>query len=373
MSFKSLLKSSAVAMFCATTTFTVIAPQPAAAHHGVNGQFDLSQTLEVSGVVTSVRFVNPHSYVYFDVTNQAGEIENWRCELRSGSLLKRKGWKTEMFAEGSEITIFGSPARDEPTTCYTETVTFSDGGKLFRYGEVADDGTLVNSESAIAAAANIQEASATTDEGAMAQPDLSGDWGEPAADGPPAAYAGPGPEYQLTEKAVEVGGNWTGEDNPRFNCQATNIILDYRFDQMVNRIEQTADTVTIAYGFMDVARTIHIDGTFPEAIEPSLEGYSVGVWNGDRLEVTTKGFAVGFLEVIGGRSTSSIPHSEEMEIVEIFYIDDAGELVREYTITDPVYLAQPYSHLDKSVRLDGEYLPFGCDDLTEEAEYQSGN
>ncbi|WP_458791199.1 hypothetical protein [Yoonia sp. MH D7] len=170
-----------------------------------------------------------------------------------------------------------------------------------------------------------------------------------------------------------MANDFTDEDNPRFKCQATNIILDYRFGKMVNKIEETADTVTITYGFMDVVRTIHIDGSFPDTIEPSLEGYSVGVWNGDRLEVTTRGFAAGFLNVTGGRSTTSLPHSEEMEIVEVFYVDDAGELVREYTITDPVYLAQPYSYLDRSVRMDGSYLPFACDDLTEEAEYQSGN
>ena len=39
------------------------------AHHGTNGQFDHSKSIEVSGIVTKLRFVNPHSYVYFDVTN----------------------------------------------------------------------------------------------------------------------------------------------------------------------------------------------------------------------------------------------------------------------------------------------------------------
>lgn len=338
-------------------------PDIAQAHHGVNGQFDLSKTLVVEGTVTQVRFVNPHSYVYFDVTNDSGEVTAWRCELRSGSLLRRKGWTTDMFAEGSKIRIFGSPAREEPTTCYTETITFEDGNVLVRYGGVAPDGTFINDADAIAAAANVEEA-VTVD---VAVPDLSGEWGEPVASGPPRPYAGEGPRFELTALAIEMGDDWTADDNPRFHCQPTNIILDYRFDQMVNKIEQTADTVKITYGFMDVERTIHINGAFPDNIEPSLQGYSVGVWNNDRLEVTTKGFAAGFLDVIGGRSTSSIPHSAEMVITEVFYIDDAGELVREYTITDPIYLATPYSHLDKSVRQDGQYLPFACDDLTVEA------
>lgn len=365
MLINTFLKSSAIALLCSAT----LTPLPATAHHGVNGQFDLSQTLEVSGVVTRVRFVNPHSYVYFDVTNDAGEVENWRCELRSGSLLKRKGWTPDMFAVGTEITIFGSPARDEPTTCYTETVTFADGNKLFRYGEVDDDGNFVNAESAIGAAANLQEASADMEP--TDGPSIAGEWGEPIADGPPLAYAGPGPKYVLTQAAIDAGGNWKPEDNPRFKCEPTNIILDYRFDQMVNKIEQTPSEVTLSYGFMDVMRTVHIDGAFPETIEPSVAGYSVGKWNGDKLEVMTKGFAPGFLEAIGGRSTVSIPHSDQMEISEIFYVDEVGELVHEYTISDAVYLAESNSHLQKSVRMDGQYQPFNCDDLTEEEAFKS--
>jgi len=331
------------------------------AHHGVNGQFDLSQTLVKEGTVTRIRFVNPHSYVYFDVKESDGSVVNWRCELRSGSLLRRKGWSTDMFAEGTNIRIFGSPARKEPTTCYTETITFDGDKKLFRYGSVADDGTLENPPKAIEAAANLEP-----EESEGAAFDFSGDWGEPIAYGPPRPYGGPGGPLMRTQAAIDVENNWTPEDNPRFKCEATNIILDYRFDQMANRFTQTADILEIKYGFMDVVRKIHLNGEFPESIEPSLEGYSVGKFDGDKLVVNTKGFATGFLGVVGGRSKYSVPHSDEMEITEVFYVDDAGELIREYTITDPVYLAEPYKHLHKAVRLDGEYIPFECDDLTVE-------
>ena len=54
-----------------------------------------------------------------------------------------------------------------------------------------------------------------------------------------------------------------------------------------------------------------------------------------------------------------------MEITEVFYIDDAGELVQEYTITDPVYLAEPHSHLNRSVKTEDAFIPYECDDLTE--------
>ncbi len=345
----------------------VAIPTASVGHHGVNGQFDLSQTLTKKGTVTRVRFVNPHSYVYFDVIEDNGDVVNWRCELRSGSLLRRKGWSADLFEAGTEIEIFGSPARTEPTTCYTEKITFSDSRTLLRYGEISDDGSFVNPEPDEAAQED-REGRETEDDVADASdmPDFSGVWGEPIADGPPLPYAGPAPAYVLTEAAIEAGDDWTPEDNPRFNCQPTNIILDYRFDQMLNNFEQSEDELKITYGFMDVERVIHIDGEFPDDIEPSVTGYSVGGWNDDKLEVITKGFAPGFLQVIGGRSESSVPHSDQMEIAETFYIDENEELVQEYTITDPVNLVEPHSHLNRAVKSDYEFVPYDCDDLTEE-------
>ena len=336
------------------------------AHHGVNGQFDLSKTLEKTGEVTRIRLVNPHSYVYFDVTEADGEVVNWRCELQSGSLLKRNGWTNALFETGTEIQINGSPARNEPTTCFTEKVTFSDGRSLTRFGKVDDAGNFINSEEEGGADddANDKPAEALVPKDTTMS--LAGDWGEPVPDGPPVAYAGPQPDFVVTQAAQDLADNWTEQDNPRFNCMPTNIILDYRFDQMVNRIEQTDTEIDLTYGFMDVERTIHIDGAFPDDIEPSVTGYSVGTWDDNKLEVMTRGFAPGFLEAIGGRSTRSVPSSEQMEIAETFYVDENDELVHEYTITDPVYLAEPLSHVQKSVRMTGEYVPFNCNDLTSE-------
>ena len=62
---------------------------PILAHHGVGGQFDLSEEFDISGIVTDIAWVNPHAYVYFDVTTDSGEVENWRCELRSAAILER--------------------------------------------------------------------------------------------------------------------------------------------------------------------------------------------------------------------------------------------------------------------------------------------
>lgn len=350
MTARQTLWAGALAASCGLA----LVPLPAMAHHGVSGQFDLEQKLTVTGVVNRVRFVNPHAYIYFEVTNDEGKVDQWRCELRSGSLLKRKGWTPDMFPIGSTITISGSPDRKDPQTCYTETITMEDGRVLNRYDAISESGQIV------AAEREIEREDGT--------PNLAGNWSEPPADGPPIPYGvGPAPEYVLTQKGIDESDDYTPDQNPRFHCQPTNIILDYRFDQMVNKIEQSESEIVITYGFMDVVRTIHLGGSFPDTIEPSVTGYSIGEWQGDTLVVHTKGFAPGFLEAIGGLSTRSVRHSDQMEITERFYLDEAGtELTHEYTITDPVYLAEPYSHMQKSLLTSDPFIPYECDDLTVE-------
>jgi len=104
-------------------------------HHGV-ANFDLNRDIELEGVVTRVEFINPHSWLYFDVTNDDGGTTAWRCEMRGGTVLRRSGWTEDMFRPGTPIRILGSPDRRDPTTCYLATAYFPDGSSVDRYGQL---------------------------------------------------------------------------------------------------------------------------------------------------------------------------------------------------------------------------------------------
>ncbi len=392
------------------------------AHHGVSGQFDLEQILTVSGEVNRVRFVNPHSYVYFKVANAQGEEEQWRCELRSGSLLKRKGWTTDMFEIGSTIKVFGSPDRRDPKTVYAETVTFADGSVVARYDVLNASGEVI-----------VGERDLKREDGT---PNFAGVWStvqedrppprgaRPRADGPPEGInlsedgtplrvgapppmgrppqgggpraGGPGtggprveggprgggqrpaggqrggrgnrpPPHVMTQIGIDEQHAYTEDQNPKFNCEPTNIIYDYDFDQLWNKFEQTGSAIVITYGFMGMVRTIHLVGGFPDEIEPSVTGYSVGKWEGDTLVVHTIGFKPGFLIAIGGSQTRSVRHGDQMEITERFTMsEDGSTLTREYTVVDPVYLAEPHSHVNTSVYTTDPFIPTECDELKDD-------
>jgi hypothetical protein len=100
-----------------------------AAHHGISN-FDLNKDLKLTGTVTRVDFVNPHSWLHLDVKGA-----KWRCEMRSNMVLRRSGWTPAMFKVGSTVTVTGSPERKAANTCYLGTVTFADGSSMDRYGQ----------------------------------------------------------------------------------------------------------------------------------------------------------------------------------------------------------------------------------------------
>ena len=104
------------------------------AHHGF-GNFAMNEDITISGVITKLDFVNPHSWVHFEVTAADGTKSQHRCELRSATTLRRSGWTPEMFAAGQTITIEGSPDRAEKNACYVSTIKFGDGTVLDRYGQ----------------------------------------------------------------------------------------------------------------------------------------------------------------------------------------------------------------------------------------------
>src|SRR3970282_1782640 len=128
------VRSGAVRAAVAVLGAGIVAAGTADAHHGF-GTFAMNEDIELTGTIASFDFVNPHSWVHFDVTGEDAEIVAWRCELRSATPRRRSGWTPEMFAAGTRITIQGSPDRTDPRACYVSTISFADGSSLDRYGQ----------------------------------------------------------------------------------------------------------------------------------------------------------------------------------------------------------------------------------------------
>jgi hypothetical protein len=113
------------------------APMPAAAHHAFAAEFDASQPLELKGTVTKVRWVNPHSWLYFDVVDAQGNVTNWGVEFSTPNGLARLGLTKADVVTGTPIVISGYKSKNGGPYGYSVKVTLADG-RTFQTGQVQD-------------------------------------------------------------------------------------------------------------------------------------------------------------------------------------------------------------------------------------------
>jgi len=63
------------------TTFTLLlVSTELSAHHSLLAEFRTDSPTEITGVITDMDWINPHSYLYVDVTDEAGNVVNWHLE-----------------------------------------------------------------------------------------------------------------------------------------------------------------------------------------------------------------------------------------------------------------------------------------------------
>ncbi len=361
----------------------------ASAHHGF-GSFEVNKTVSFAGAkLTRIELVNPHSWLYFEMTDANGKVMKYRCEMRSSHVLRRSGWTKDLFPPNSKVNITASPDRDDPNSCYLQTIEFENGSRMDRYGQYvkAPDGKVREVVGAISKGDTKRPARRPTGE-----PNIAGDWapeqvvmadprgtgggliplsqveqarekGQTGANAPRGGGAGrgrgTGPRLyggtELTERGLQEADKFTQQDNPRFRCETTSILFDWAFDGPVNRITQNRDTIVVQYGQLGLRRTIYMNmKEHPKNVKPSRAGHSIGRWEKDTLVVDTIAFMPGVLN-------APVRHSDQLQVVERFTLDPATmQLRRTYEAKDPVYLKGTYTGQDVIQPADVAYAPDEC-------------
>ncbi len=109
----------------------LLAVAPVYAHHAFSAEFDSTKPLKMTGVVTKVEFINPHSWIHIDVKDGAGKVTSWMIEGGSPNTLFRRGINKDSLPKGTIVVVDGYQAKDGSNRANGRDVTLADGKKLF--------------------------------------------------------------------------------------------------------------------------------------------------------------------------------------------------------------------------------------------------
>lgn len=138
-----------LALFAAAVA-AIAAGVPTIAHHSFAAEFDATKGVKITGAVTKVEWMNPHTYFYIDATElceatmapgapgAGGATPDWKCakvakdpnwglEMGSPNGLMRQGWSRNSMKIGDIVTVEGSRAKDGSQIGNARTVML--GGK----------------------------------------------------------------------------------------------------------------------------------------------------------------------------------------------------------------------------------------------------
>ncbi len=112
----------------------LLAAVPARAHHSFAAAYDETKPVNLQGKIVKVELVNPHSWLWIDVTGADGKVTTWGIEGGPPTNLFRNGVTKASLPLGTEIKLFGYQAKSGESKGVGVFVEYLDGRKVFMGG-----------------------------------------------------------------------------------------------------------------------------------------------------------------------------------------------------------------------------------------------
>ena len=288
-------------------------------HHSRTWHFDIDAEITIEGVVKEYQFVNPHSRLFVDATDDDGNTVTWNCDLINAASAIRYGWTKDLFQPGQRIVINANPPTTNENECYYLSGVLEDGTRITRVERF--------SEEALAHGPNPAGEARVSKGG---NPSLSRNWGaairENAGGGGPPLPGEPNRRAamlsDLGRSALEAYNPLT--DDPSLQCKPVSIARLWGHGSPMKIREYIAqDVVLIDHEFMDAKRIVHLDQSeHPQNLTHSALGHSIGRYEGSTLVIDTIGYTAGVLYQFPG-----LPHSNQLHTVERLTPSDDGQVI----------------------------------------------
>jgi hypothetical protein len=287
---------------------------PASAHHS-RAAFDTTAEVQIEGVIVDMLWANPHIYMTLEVKGADGRPARQQVEIGPLSSLGPLGLSRDSFVVGERVTVRANPNRRGPGhTVVGLAATKSDGSvyplHVFGGGERP------------APAAPKAEG-------------LAGKW-VPTTQGWQLIVQG-SRNWPITDVRREGVADTASQQRSQAECAPWSVPLLMTFPVLLT-IDEQRDALTMRFDWMNGERTIHLNlAEHPANLAPSLQGHSIGRWDGATLVIDTVGFlpnreGVGF----------GIPSGDSKHLTErITLNEDRTSVTYEFTVEDPLSLTEP--------------------------------
>jgi hypothetical protein len=302
---------------------------PAIAHHSQVGIFDSSRRIEVTGVIKSVSWRNPHGQIILEATDENGQVVEWDAETASISVLRNRGVEPSSIVVGERVTIAGAPSVRDRREILASSVllpsdyefTFGNANTHFPAGKA---GRIVGRRTI---EANVAEATAKAD-------GLFRVWSTIMSD--PAAFPMFKGGYPLNEAGKAKLAEWNPRDNVLLKCgtKGTPLIM---ISPLPMEFVRRGEDILLRIEEYDTERLIHLSPAATPPAEHTQFGFSRGRWEGRTLVVETDHLAAQYFDHEG------TPQSAQIRIVERFIPSETYDRL-DYVlrVEDPVYFTEPF-------------------------------
>lgn len=107
----------------------------AAAHHGVDGEFDRGRLVTVTGMISHVDWINPHIYFTMYVKDASGSFVKWQCETIPTAFAHKAGFNAQKLMDsGIPVAVSGYLARTDTHFMWANKLVYSDGHSV-KFGD----------------------------------------------------------------------------------------------------------------------------------------------------------------------------------------------------------------------------------------------
>jgi hypothetical protein len=316
---------------------SALLPQPALAHHS-GAMYDLSRVVTVLGTVSKYDWRNPHVYIYVEETPTGGERREWKVEGLPTTVMQRLAWNAETLRLGDRIEVKGYPARNPERRDLNPTLIVQDQRVLYEQMD---------------SIARLSRAGATPANEARR---LDGTW--ETLMNLPLIMSFVTPQLKLTAAAETAVESFDSETmTPGASCVPNSAPL-LMIDPDVKRIRQDEDLIVIEGASGSAERRVHMNVDTHEQAAASVQGHSIGRWEGDTLVIDTRRFS----DHRTGNGYLGVPSGPQKHLVErLTLAADGRSLLYRFELRDAQFLAQPASgEVTWAYRADLAFSPLEC-------------